>query len=179
MSCRRLGGPNCAIALPRGWKIFWMWESIMDGTIDTLCKAAQSHMRHHAAFVSLSMICRRVLWKLLVLIRHQVGGASAGNGPFWQRYSHSRTAAVEKPNNDVKMMHIMIDVILNFASLLPVTRQSWWDIYLALLNRFHALDDIYNIPAQWGYALTMARDDYAKEINRIATELEAPAMETL
>ncbi|KAJ7771896.1 hypothetical protein B0H14DRAFT_3096030 [Mycena olivaceomarginata] len=50
----------------------------------------------------------------------------------------------------------------------PVTRQSCWDIYLQLLNCFHTLDDIYNIPtdvdAKWGYALTLARDDYAKEI---------------
>jgi hypothetical protein len=50
----------------------------------------------------------------------------------------------------------------------PVTRQSCWDIYRQLLHRFHTLDDIYHIPedfdAKWGYALTMARDDYAKEI---------------
>ncbi|KAJ6474357.1 hypothetical protein C8R45DRAFT_835079 [Mycena sanguinolenta] len=50
----------------------------------------------------------------------------------------------------------------------PVTRQSCWNIYLALLDHFHGLDDTYNIPAdidaKWGYALTLARDDYAKEI---------------
>jgi hypothetical protein len=50
----------------------------------------------------------------------------------------------------------------------PVTRQSCWDIYLQLLTSFHTLDDMYSIPtdidAKWGYALTMARDDYAKEI---------------
>ncbi|KAF8188605.1 hypothetical protein K438DRAFT_1972295 [Mycena galopus ATCC 62051] len=50
----------------------------------------------------------------------------------------------------------------------PVPRQSYWDIYLQLLNCFHALDDTYNIPtdvdAKWGYALTLALDDYAKEI---------------
>ncbi|KAJ7348305.1 hypothetical protein DFH08DRAFT_914298 [Mycena albidolilacea] len=50
----------------------------------------------------------------------------------------------------------------------PVTRQSCWDIYLQLLNCFHTLDNIYNIPtdvdAKWGYALTLACDDYAKEI---------------
>jgi hypothetical protein len=53
----------------------------------------------------------------------------------------------------------------------PVTRQSCWDIYLQLLNCFHALDDVYNIPhginEKWGYALTMARDNYAKEIELI------------
>ncbi|KAJ7791157.1 hypothetical protein B0H14DRAFT_2395934 [Mycena olivaceomarginata] len=53
----------------------------------------------------------------------------------------------------------------------PVTRQTCWDIYLQLLNRFHALDDMYNIPhgidEKWGYALTMARDDYVKEIELI------------
>ncbi|KAJ7767595.1 hypothetical protein B0H14DRAFT_2402735 [Mycena olivaceomarginata] len=47
----------------------------------------------------------------------------------------------------------------------PVTRQSCWDIYLQLLDCFHALDDVYN--EKWGYALTMARDDYAKEIELI------------
>ncbi|KAJ6488963.1 hypothetical protein C8R45DRAFT_1097301 [Mycena sanguinolenta] len=51
----------------------------------------------------------------------------------------------------------------------PVTRQSCWDIYLALLDRFHALNDTYNIPAdidaKWGHPLTMACDDYAKDID--------------
>ncbi|KAJ6497335.1 hypothetical protein C8R45DRAFT_822580, partial [Mycena sanguinolenta] len=50
----------------------------------------------------------------------------------------------------------------------PVTRQSCWDIYLQLLNCFHTLDNIYNISTdidtKWGYALTFARADYAKEI---------------
>ncbi|KAF8187635.1 hypothetical protein K438DRAFT_1764795 [Mycena galopus ATCC 62051] len=32
---------------------------------------------------------------------------------FWPYYGHSRTAAVEKPNNDVKMMHIMIDTVIS------------------------------------------------------------------
>ena len=49
-----------------------------------------------------------------------------------------------------------------------VTRESCWDIYLQLLRCFHTLDAIYNVPhevdAKWGYALTMARDDCANEI---------------
>ncbi|KAJ6475574.1 hypothetical protein C8R45DRAFT_1054726 [Mycena sanguinolenta] len=50
----------------------------------------------------------------------------------------------------------------------PITRISCWNIYLKLLHCFHTLDDMYSIPeeidAKWGYALTLARDDYAKEI---------------
>ncbi|KAJ7176192.1 hypothetical protein C8R43DRAFT_942992 [Mycena crocata] len=50
----------------------------------------------------------------------------------------------------------------------PVTRNNCWDVYLHLLGRFRALDDTHNIPADidehWGYALTAAWDDCAKEI---------------
>ncbi|KAF8145933.1 hypothetical protein K438DRAFT_1781553, partial [Mycena galopus ATCC 62051] len=50
----------------------------------------------------------------------------------------------------------------------PITRTSCWDVYLKLLDCFHNLDDMYSIPAaidaKWGYALTLARDDYAREI---------------
>ncbi|KAJ6488757.1 hypothetical protein C8R45DRAFT_827113, partial [Mycena sanguinolenta] len=50
----------------------------------------------------------------------------------------------------------------------PITRISCWNIYLKLLHCLHTLDDMYSIleeiDAKWGYALTLARDDYAKEI---------------
>ncbi|KAJ7899171.1 hypothetical protein B0H14DRAFT_2241077, partial [Mycena olivaceomarginata] len=63
---------------------------------------------------------------------------------------------------------MIISQMYNEIGQPPVTRQSCWDIYRQLLHRFHTLDDIYHIPedfdAKWGYALTMARDDYAKEI---------------
>ncbi|KAF8164350.1 hypothetical protein K438DRAFT_1775507 [Mycena galopus ATCC 62051] len=56
----------------------------------------------------------------------------------------------------------------------PVTRQSCWDIYLQLLNCFHTLDNLYNIPTdmdkKWGYALTLARNDYAKEIELLPNQ---------
>lgn len=48
-----------------------------------------------------------------------------------------------------------------------VARGTCWDVYRQLLARFHALDNLHNIPqdldAQWGYALTMARDDHAND----------------
>ncbi|KAJ7729286.1 hypothetical protein B0H14DRAFT_3617421 [Mycena olivaceomarginata] len=63
---------------------------------------------------------------------------------------------------------VIISQMYNEIGQPPVTRQSCWDIYRQLLHRFHTLDDIYHIPedfdAKWGYALTMARDNYAKEI---------------
>ncbi|KAJ7841523.1 hypothetical protein B0H14DRAFT_3140219 [Mycena olivaceomarginata] len=63
---------------------------------------------------------------------------------------------------------VIISQMYNEIGQPPVTRQSCWDIYRQLLHRFHTLDEIYHIPedfdAKWGYALTMARDDYAKEI---------------
>ncbi|KAJ7843631.1 hypothetical protein B0H14DRAFT_3139543 [Mycena olivaceomarginata] len=63
---------------------------------------------------------------------------------------------------------VIISQMYNEIGQPPVTRKSCWDIYRQLLHRFHTLDDIYHIPedfdAKWGYALTMARDDYAKEI---------------
>ncbi|KAJ6613735.1 hypothetical protein B0H10DRAFT_1804947 [Mycena sp. CBHHK59/15] len=53
----------------------------------------------------------------------------------------------------------------------PVTRESCWDVYLLLLGQFRALDTAHNIPqnidVEWGYALTMARDDYAKDVELI------------
>ncbi|KAJ7131593.1 hypothetical protein C8R43DRAFT_895941, partial [Mycena crocata] len=49
-----------------------------------------------------------------------------------------------------------------------ITRDTCWHVYLALLGRFHALDEAHHVPhdidAEWGYALTLARDDFAKEI---------------
>ncbi|KAJ7330300.1 hypothetical protein DFH08DRAFT_815217 [Mycena albidolilacea] len=50
--------------------------------------------------------CRRVLW---VIDPASGGWSKYGKWPFfWQHHGHSRTAAVEKPNNDVKMLHIMV-----------------------------------------------------------------------
>ncbi|KAJ7775966.1 hypothetical protein DFH07DRAFT_766906 [Mycena maculata] len=52
-----------------------------------------------------------------------------------------------------------------------VTRESCWNIYLQLLGKFCILDNLYNIPqdmdAEWGYALTMAREEHAKDIELI------------
>ncbi|KAJ7765932.1 hypothetical protein DFH07DRAFT_1014518 [Mycena maculata] len=52
-----------------------------------------------------------------------------------------------------------------------VTRESCWNIYLQLLGKFRILDNLYNIPqdmdAEWGYALTMAREEHAKDIELI------------
>ncbi|KAJ6483315.1 hypothetical protein C8R45DRAFT_931926 [Mycena sanguinolenta] len=49
------------------------------------------------------------------------------------------------------------------------TWESCWNIYLDLLSCFHTLDAVYNVPeeidAKWGYALTIARDNCAKEID--------------
>ncbi|KAF7308070.1 hypothetical protein MKEN_01169300 [Mycena kentingensis (nom. inval.)] len=45
-----------------------------------------------------------------------------------------------------------------------VTRDNVWEVYLGILKQFEQLDAIHRIPpemdSQWGYALTMARDDY-------------------
>ncbi|KAJ7303073.1 hypothetical protein DFH08DRAFT_826057 [Mycena albidolilacea] len=56
---------------------------------------ASGHQLSLKTLVTRGFGLRRGLWKPLVLIRHQ-------------HYGHSCTAAAEKPNNDVKMMHIMI-----------------------------------------------------------------------
>ncbi|KAJ7432412.1 hypothetical protein B0H11DRAFT_1760479, partial [Mycena galericulata] len=52
-----------------------------------------------------------------------------------------------------------------------VTRESCWDVYLQLLGQFRNLDSVHNIPQnldeQWGYTMTMARDEFAKEIELI------------
>ncbi|KAJ7840173.1 hypothetical protein B0H14DRAFT_2587571 [Mycena olivaceomarginata] len=44
-----------------------------------------------------------------------------------------------------------------------VTRTNGWDVYMDILTRFQHLDSLHGVPAerdkQWGYALTMARDD--------------------
>ncbi|KAJ7214559.1 hypothetical protein GGX14DRAFT_360127, partial [Mycena pura] len=53
----------------------------------------------------------------------------------------------------------------------PITRESCWDIYLQLLGQFRALDSVHDIPRdmdeRWGHALTLARDDHAKDIELI------------
>ncbi|KAF8217983.1 hypothetical protein K438DRAFT_1914178 [Mycena galopus ATCC 62051] len=53
----------------------------------------------------------------------------------------------------------------------PITRTNCWDVYTALLSQFQHLDNLHRIPAQldecWGYALTMARDDYKDDISLI------------
>ncbi|KAJ7693462.1 hypothetical protein B0H14DRAFT_3661875, partial [Mycena olivaceomarginata] len=52
-----------------------------------------------------------------------------------------------------------------------VTRTNCWDIYMDILTRFQHLDSLRGVPAerdeQWGYALTMARDDYKDDIELI------------
>ncbi|KAJ7728282.1 hypothetical protein DFH07DRAFT_757330, partial [Mycena maculata] len=52
-----------------------------------------------------------------------------------------------------------------------VTRESCWNIDLQLLGKFRILDNLYNIPqdmdAEWGFALTMARKEHAKDIELI------------
>ncbi|KAJ7744298.1 hypothetical protein DFH07DRAFT_869843 [Mycena maculata] len=52
-----------------------------------------------------------------------------------------------------------------------VTQESCWNIYLQLLGKFCILDNLYNIPqdmdAEWGYALTMACEEHAKDIKLI------------
>ncbi|KAJ7030326.1 hypothetical protein C8F04DRAFT_1367784 [Mycena alexandri] len=49
-----------------------------------------------------------------------------------------------------------------------ITRTNVWDIYMVLLARFEHLDNLHRIPAQldeqWGYSLTMARDDYEDDL---------------
>ncbi|KAK6987744.1 hypothetical protein R3P38DRAFT_2805351 [Favolaschia claudopus] len=49
-----------------------------------------------------------------------------------------------------------------------ITRQNCWDVYLALLAKFHALDAVQGIPENvdecWGRALTLAREDCASDI---------------
>ncbi|KAJ6568517.1 hypothetical protein B0H19DRAFT_939041 [Mycena capillaripes] len=49
-----------------------------------------------------------------------------------------------------------------------ITRTNVWDIYMALLACFEHLDNLHRIPAQldeqWGYSLTMARDDYEADL---------------
>ncbi|KAJ7932229.1 hypothetical protein B0H13DRAFT_2227784 [Mycena leptocephala] len=50
----------------------------------------------------------------------------------------------------------------------PITRTNVWDIYNAFLSQFQHLDNMHRIPAeldeQWGYALTIARDDHEDDI---------------
>ncbi|KAJ7886446.1 hypothetical protein B0H14DRAFT_3856616 [Mycena olivaceomarginata] len=52
-----------------------------------------------------------------------------------------------------------------------VTRTNCWDVYMDILTRFQHLDSLHGVPAerdeQWGYALTMARDDYKDDIELI------------
>ncbi|KAJ7053074.1 hypothetical protein C8F01DRAFT_997387, partial [Mycena amicta] len=48
-----------------------------------------------------------------------------------------------------------------------VTRTNAWTVYLGLLTAFEHLDNLHRIPSEidteWGYALTMARDDYRED----------------
>lgn len=50
----------------------------------------------------------------------------------------------------------------------PVTRETCWNVYLQLLAGFRALDAAHQVPhdidVEWGYALTMAGDAHAKDI---------------
>ncbi|KAJ7106244.1 hypothetical protein C8R44DRAFT_745316 [Mycena epipterygia] len=50
----------------------------------------------------------------------------------------------------------------------PVTRETCWNVYLQLLAGFRALDEAHQVPhdidVEWGYALTMAGDAHAKDI---------------
>ncbi|KAJ7903946.1 hypothetical protein B0H13DRAFT_2334961 [Mycena leptocephala] len=50
----------------------------------------------------------------------------------------------------------------------PVTRTNVWDIYMAILSRFRHLDNAHRVPTQlddqWGYTLTMARNDYEDDL---------------
>ena len=66
----------------------------------------QSCMRHRAAFVSLSIMYSNFAYSALTAV-----GIDSGirweeevwkMAFFWQHHGHSRTTAVEKPNNDVK-----------------------------------------------------------------------------
>ncbi|KAJ7277156.1 hypothetical protein C8J57DRAFT_1060751, partial [Mycena rebaudengoi] len=49
-----------------------------------------------------------------------------------------------------------------------ISRTNVWDIYMALLTQFQHLDNVHRVPVKldkhWGYALTMARDDYVEDI---------------
>ncbi|KAJ7100918.1 hypothetical protein B0H15DRAFT_770072 [Mycena belliarum] len=52
-----------------------------------------------------------------------------------------------------------------------VTRTNVWDIYMEILTQFLHLDNAHRVPValdeKWGYALTMARDDYQDDIDLI------------
>ncbi|KAJ7790095.1 hypothetical protein B0H14DRAFT_3571076 [Mycena olivaceomarginata] len=55
-----------------------------------------------------------------------------------------------------------------------VTRTNCWDVYMDILTRFQHLDSLHGVPVerdeQWGYALTMARDDYKDDIELIPNQ---------
>ncbi|KAJ7668830.1 hypothetical protein B0H17DRAFT_1162310 [Mycena rosella] len=67
--------------------------------------------------------------------------------------------------------HAIISQMYDEMGQPPVTRATCWDIYLRLLTRFRALDEAHDIPhdidAEWGYALTMAGDYHAEDIELI------------
>ncbi|KAJ6495112.1 hypothetical protein C8R45DRAFT_824067, partial [Mycena sanguinolenta] len=62
-----------------------------------------------------------------------------------------------------------------------INRDNVWGLYSAILNRFEHLDDVYAIPAtidyHWGYALTMARDDYWDNITLLPNLVPLPGEE--
>ncbi|KAJ7191511.1 hypothetical protein GGX14DRAFT_506825 [Mycena pura] len=59
-----------------------------------------------------------------------------------------------------------------------VTRTNVWDIYLAILGRFEHLDSLHQtvteLDDRWGYALTMARDDYHEELELMPNLQDLP-----
>nr|GAT58506.1 predicted protein [Mycena chlorophos] len=60
----------------------------------------------------------------------------------------------------------------------PVARHNAWATYLEILGRFEHLDMMYRTPAeldaQWGYTLTMSRDDYRDDIELLPNYQNLP-----